>query len=76
MDCPAGTVMSRLYRGRKILQGLLYQYAVEQGVIKDSKEARDAAEASAAQPAAAAAGADEPVDIASYRRRRQLGESS
>ena len=23
MDCPAGTVMSRLYRGRKILQGLL-----------------------------------------------------
>ena len=23
MDCPAGTVMSRLYRGRKILQKLL-----------------------------------------------------
>jgi RNA polymerase sigma-70 factor (ECF subfamily) len=33
MDCPAGTVMSRLYRGRKILQGLLYDYAVEQGII-------------------------------------------
>jgi RNA polymerase sigma-70 factor, ECF subfamily len=34
MECPAGTVMSRLYRGRKMLQQLLYQYAVEQGIIK------------------------------------------
>jgi RNA polymerase sigma-70 factor, ECF subfamily len=33
MDCPAGTVMSRLYRGRKILQGLLYDYAVDQGIL-------------------------------------------
>ena len=33
MDCPAGTVMSRLFRGRKILQGLLHDYAVEQGII-------------------------------------------
>src|SRR6185312_8694046 len=31
MDCPAGTVMSRLFRGRKILQTLLHDYAVEQG---------------------------------------------
>ena len=28
MDCPAGTVMSRLYRGRKLLQKLLYEYAL------------------------------------------------
>src|SRR6185503_2206477 len=35
MGCPAGTVMSRLYRGRKILQGLLHDYAVEQGIIAD-----------------------------------------
>src|SRR5262245_26700495 len=34
MDCPAGTVMSRLYRGRKILQKLLLEYAVEQGIVK------------------------------------------
>ena len=33
MECPAGTVMSRLYRGRKMLQQQLYQYAVEQGII-------------------------------------------
>jgi RNA polymerase sigma-70 factor, ECF subfamily len=34
MDCPAGTVMSRLFRGRKILQNLLHDYAVEQGIIQ------------------------------------------
>jgi RNA polymerase sigma-70 factor (ECF subfamily) len=33
LDCPAGTVMSRLYRGRKILQQQLYRYAVEQGLV-------------------------------------------
>jgi RNA polymerase sigma-70 factor (ECF subfamily) len=77
MDCPAGTVMSRLYRGRKILQGLLYQYAVEQGVIKDSQQARAAAEtagaAQLAQSAQPGIDADAPVDIAAYRRRRHAG---
>jgi RNA polymerase sigma-70 factor (ECF subfamily) len=55
MDCPAGTVMSRLYRGRKILQGLLHGYAVEQGII----------------PASTAAGEANTVDLASYRRQRE-----
>jgi RNA polymerase sigma-70 factor (ECF subfamily) len=41
MDCPAGTVMSRLYRGRKILQGLLYNYALEQGIITAAKDAAE-----------------------------------
>src|SRR4029079_11321618 len=36
MECPTGTVMSRLYRGRKMLQQLLYKYAVEQGIIDES----------------------------------------
>ena len=30
MKCPAGTVMSRLFRGRKLLQSLLESYAKEQ----------------------------------------------
>lgn len=34
MDCPVGTVMSRLYRGRRLLQRALHSYAVEQGIIK------------------------------------------
>jgi RNA polymerase sigma-70 factor (ECF subfamily) len=33
LDCPVGTVMSRLYRGRKLLQKHLLAYAVEQGVV-------------------------------------------
>jgi len=34
MECPAGTVMSRLYRGRKLLQKRLHDYAVESGIIR------------------------------------------
>jgi RNA polymerase sigma-70 factor (ECF subfamily) len=33
MDCPMGTVMSRLHRGRQMLQTRLRQYAIEQGYI-------------------------------------------
>jgi len=33
LDCPVGTVMSRLHRARKQLQVNLFQYAVERGVI-------------------------------------------
>jgi RNA polymerase sigma-70 factor (ECF subfamily) len=56
MECPAGTVMSRLYRGRKILQRLLHDYAVEQGILKDDKPG--------APPG------DGPVDLDSYRRKK------
>jgi len=45
LDCPVGTVMSRLYRGRKLLQKYLLEYAVEQGVVR-LPEDLDADEAS------------------------------
>lgn len=41
MECPVGTVMSRLFRGRKRLQELLFDHAVEVGIIK-VEDARDA----------------------------------
>jgi len=34
MDCPVGTVMSRLHRGRRLLQKSLREYAIEQGIVK------------------------------------------
>lgn len=35
LDVPIGTVMSRLYRARRRLQGLLYDFAVQSGYIKE-----------------------------------------
>lgn len=34
LDVPVGTVKSRLYRGRRLLQQELYEYAVEHGYIR------------------------------------------
>jgi RNA polymerase sigma-70 factor (ECF subfamily) len=33
LEIPMGTVMSRLHRGRKIMQKMLYEYARERGLI-------------------------------------------
>jgi len=35
LDCPVGTVRSRLNRGRKLLQGLLYEFAQKSGFLRD-----------------------------------------
>jgi RNA polymerase sigma-70 factor (ECF subfamily) len=36
IDSPLGTVMSRLYRGRKLLQRLLWNYAKNKGYINEN----------------------------------------
>jgi RNA polymerase sigma-70 factor (ECF subfamily) len=36
LDCPIGTVRSRLHRGRKMLQKSLWQVAVEDGIVGGS----------------------------------------
>ncbi|MFP4501756.1 MAG: sigma-70 family RNA polymerase sigma factor [Candidatus Hydrogenedentota bacterium] len=38
MDCPLGTVMSRLYRGRKLLRGRLLEYAKERRLVSSETE--------------------------------------
>ncbi len=34
VGCPVGTVMSRLFRGRRILQKQLFEYAVHEGILE------------------------------------------
>jgi RNA polymerase sigma-70 factor (ECF subfamily) len=58
MDCPVGTVMSRLFRGRRLLQQSLAQFAVEQGYVKAGA---DSASESAAKDAA-------PIQLDDYRK--------
>ena len=83
MDCPAGTVMSRLFRGRKILQGLLYDHAVEQGIIEPNRVREPAVLASASGgrggghstggESVSSGDGGSTVDFAAYRRKRNGG---
>ena len=36
MECPVGTVMSRLFRGRKLLAAALRDFAVNEGYVKET----------------------------------------
>jgi RNA polymerase sigma-70 factor (ECF subfamily) len=36
MECPIGTVMSRIYRGRKVLHKLLHGHALELGMVTET----------------------------------------
>jgi RNA polymerase sigma-70 factor (ECF subfamily) len=90
MDCPAGTVMSRLYRGRKLLQRILFDYAVEQGIVEPGRDlARDLGRPPAADTgpvadaggdgasdAGAARSSGVTLDLESYRRKRGSGEGT
>jgi RNA polymerase sigma-70 factor (ECF subfamily) len=66
MECPAGTVMSRLYRGRKMLQKQLSDYTAQ-------SEAGKVESAPASQTADNAA---ELLDLESFRRKKREGGQS
>jgi RNA polymerase sigma-70 factor (ECF subfamily) len=57
LDCPVGTVMSRLFRGRKLLQKTLRDYALGQGVLHGAEGTEHAG----------------PTRLDEYRSRKKLG---
>jgi RNA polymerase sigma-70 factor (ECF subfamily) len=71
MECPAGTVMSRLYRGRKLLQGLLFDYAVEQGIVDPGRSNQ---EGGRGVPTSEEGADGVTLDLESFRRKRSGGE--
>jgi RNA polymerase sigma-70 factor (ECF subfamily) len=61
MECPVGTVMSRLFRGRKLLAATLREFAVAEGYVKKSN-----------QPESKAA----TLDLEKYRAEKKAREGS
>lgn len=72
MDCPIGTVMSRIYRGRRLLSKLLADHAAELGLHDEgAPPKRSGSKASQGSKAAKGSDADaKTLDLDEYRNKR------
>jgi RNA polymerase sigma-70 factor (ECF subfamily) len=70
MECPVGTVMSRLHRGRKLLQAALREHAVRAGIVKDKTSRFDEKAESTPEPALRAAVGGQVIPFRAIERKQ------
>jgi len=77
MECPVGTVMSRLFRGRKLLAAALREFAVAEGYVKATEAKSQTIDPqSASLRDAARHGEATAIDLEKYRAARAVREGS
>ena len=63
LEIPIGTVMSRLHRGRKAMQKLLYDFAVDRGLVEPPVDTTTGGEATPATRATESTQHDAPDEV-------------
>jgi RNA polymerase sigma-70 factor (ECF subfamily) len=72
IECPVGTVMSRLHRGRRLLHKELQDYARSQGILRDEP---DRTVPGAQRKALREKAEDNTIDLDHYRHAQRLGKT-
>ena len=81
MQTPVGTVMSRLFRGRKLLAAALRDFAISEGYVRETpetetKDARREARQAAGESPDTREQKDGTIDLEKYRATRSVREGS
>lgn len=75
LECPMGTVMSRLHRARKLLKADLIQHAIDLGIVALG-DAEDSEGSGEEAPISIEGHASAPIELDSYRTARATGETA